>query len=743
MFSVPDPVLRVIVGKLVLQLTKNAASNNCSTIAKCDECAKSPACAWTFARQRCADTDGRGEDDGGGGGPIVRSQWACPEFTPALVDVETGDGRRRYAVIVTVSRGSTAVMAHLRNSAIACTVDGAVRTGAMTADGAIECEPDRRAAERSPAAYYYGRTNALHVVRFDVFVGGVPLVFDDPVLHYVSAYEYPCDDQRCVVGTWDEGDGPARRHHYCRWCARNRGCAVQVQQSKCAAWPAGGGGGDNGSAAIDLTGGRVPVRTEAARVLSFRPEYAVATADAVVTVTVRGHSVLADGRAVAVTVVGRPCVLAAGDGPGPAEDDGPWPTDDDGDGEAVLECVVAAAKPSEWREDRVYAGPLEVTYSSAGTEYVLRSAATFRFVWPEIKSLVPKCGPAGGPTALTVLGERLDVTAGNGSLRVTAGGADCPVVEHGPERIVCVTDGAAAPGVVPVWVDFGNGLATGVSRLSFEYAATPYADDDQELAAIASGGTAMVIRGEFACVHRATMAAVVDDAIVYESCRVPDAAAGAAAADRVTCRTPRVHPGPDGRPVDVPFWLHVQVGGVEHKLPGSRYRAYPDPEFAGYDVTGRTVIVRDARMGLGYGAADLNVTARHNGTAVPCAVVSADGGRIECVLPYAPAADAAELGLTVAVGSHRARPVGRWTEASGAQWAAAGAGAGANRVTGHRLRVAVVLSGVSVVSVFVALVFGLLFCYRIMLANSKRQTEKRYLEELRNITAAADNRKPF
>lgn len=697
---------------------------NCSAFITCNNCAGPSACSWTFVKQMCRDLSNYSGDDG----PIKYSRWMCPEFTPTLVKVGTRE-YRRYSVMVTVSHGPASVKAHLRNSTIVCDVNGVIRNGAMSEDGAIECDPDPYTV--GPPTTSYDRVNALHVARFDVFVDGVPLNLDDPAAHYVSAYEYPCDDQRCVVGVWDADDGPAGRkyHHYCRWCARNFGCAVREQQSKCVAWEADTG---NGSA-IDLTGGRVLVRSPAAAVESFRPNMAMAMADTVVTVTVRGHSVLADGRAVAVTVVGRPCVLAAApaDGGGPAGR--PRPAED---GDDQLTCVVSAAKSTARAKRDVDddSGPVEVTYSSAGTDYVLRSDAErspFRFVWPDIRSVRPTCGSAAGGTVLTLLGDRLDVLADNSTLRVNTGGTDCRIVEHGPERIVCVTGAAPNPGAVPVWVDFGNGFATGVSQMMFEFAAAPFIAEDQTLTSIASGGIGLLIRGEFACVERPTINVAYRETDAYESCWQP----ADSQSTWLACHTPPVDlgPGPVRYPVDVPFWLHVRSGEFEHKLPKSRFRVYADPVFAGFHVTDRTVIVSDTRGDVGYRAADLTITAL-NGT-VPCTVASADGGRIECVLPDAPPAGV-EFELTVAVGRNLVRTVGRKGTA-GAQSAAAGT---ADHAV-HRLRIAIVLSGLSVVSVFVALVFGLLFCYRIMLANSKQQTEKRYLEELRNIAAAAD--KPF
>lgn len=717
-----------------MQLTTNAAviensqkpSVNCSALITCTSCAKSTACGWTFVKQKCIsnDSDYYGKDDI----LLKHSRWMCPEFTPALVNVGTRENRR-YSVIVTVSHGPASVKAHLRNSAIVCHVDGATRNGSMTTDDAIECDPD---PVGRPTAFY-SQANALHVVRFDVFVNGVLLNLNDPESHYVSAYEYPCDDQRCIVSVWNANDGLDGRayHHYCQWCARNRGCVVHEQQSKCVAWKAGT---DNGFA-IDLTGGRVLVQNAAACIKSFWPDLAVAMTETVVTVTVRGHSVLADGHAVTVTVVGRPCVLVAAS----AEDNRRGKARSTEDGDDELTCIVSAAQLASRPNGANYddSGPVEVTYSSADTSYVLRSDAersTFRFIWPDVKSVRPTCGPMAGSTTITMLGERLNVIASNRAVHVNIGHTDCPIVEHGPERIVCVTSGSSEPGVVSVWLDFGSKFAAGVPQSRFEYAATPHIDEDQDLASIAAGGTELLIRGEFKCVGQLTMNAEHRALTVLASCRTRDNDSTA-----ILCTTPRVHlgPGPVRYPVDVPFWLQVNFGESVHKLPEYRYRLYPDPVFTGFDVTGRTVIIRDAYMGIGYRATDLIITAL-NGT-VPCAVVSMDDGRIKCVLPDAPPEDVA-LNLTVAVGKHLVRTVG-WKEAAGAQSAAAHAGTA--DAAGHRLRIAVVLSGISVVSVLVALAFGLLFCYRIMLANSKQQTEKRYLEELRNIAAAADNRKPF
>lgn len=395
------------------------------------------------------------------------------------------------------------------------------------------------------------------------------------------------------------------------------------------------------------------VRAECERAIaidSFKPTTALWSGTEVnVTVRVKNHRILSEGTTVRVTVAGRAC-----------EDPRTSPEDEDS-----LTCTVATGTPTSAVAfyDRV-----RVVYAG-GRELTVESAETFRFVTPRVTRLDgPFCGPLRGGTKLTVRGSGLNVAPSTHVFVQWADGiaVPCHVTSVGDDGVDCSTTAVPAPtgrGRVRVDLD-GHGSLFAESR-GFEYVNTsrPTADGGPRPSGIASGGTWFAVPWDWpGCVGDGLTAvrfrvyrraAVVGDAKCRVTtgneaglvCRSPTIG-GAVTADGDEgvrpdgCGDGGSEPGDGSAPVEVlECRFGVAFAGqryvreyVHRPCPGTGYAVYADPRFEDFEVNGgrEVVIYGRGRLGLGFGAPDVNVTLHGRRSVGPCRVRSVARDRIVC-----------------------------------------------------------------------------------------------------------------
>lgn len=360
-----------------------------------------------------------------------------------------------------------------------------------------------------------------------------------------------------------------------------------------------------------------PVQIECpdARIRMVDPLSASWAGGSIVRITVTGHRILADNRTVTVRLAGRYCAY-------------PQATDD------TIACTVS---PSA-RADEPAEGPVVVEYGGGPRRrsFAVRSAHLFQFVMPVVSGVSPSCGPLKGGTVVTVRGQHLntgtvvDVSLGDNRT--------CTTIERLDTRIQCLTGAVTAPVEGPVTVVFDKTLSRpAADGRPFAYTSEPALAPGQRAAGIASGGTAVPVRGAgFSCVGNASLFVEhTDGKRRYSTCHVQTDSF-------VSCRAPELTGVQQSAAADSPTSLNYGVrviaadGGVRDLYPrpgDAGFDLYSDPVFSGFEIIDGAVVIAgavDDQPDRGYRKEDVAVRFPANSDAA-CVITSMAHNRIVCV----------------------------------------------------------------------------------------------------------------
>lgn len=357
-------------------------------------------------------------------------------------------------------------------------------------------------------------------------------------------------------------------------------------------------------------------------------------------------------------------------------------------------------------------GPVEIILPSLK----LVSKQNFSFVEPEMYDFNPKCGPLKGNTSLTITGRNLAVAT---DVRVSVDNITCTIVTRENDRVICLTgvSDTTRSGAINVLLDGLNVVNS--TNLTFSYTEHPSVDLNQDYKGIVSGGTRLSVHGRFHCAQNPKMF-VVDNyngKRNFEDCVFMQDTTEREAAKTVSCQTPALN-----KSLNFTIGFTVEYAGqtLDILFPGvdaHPYVLYPDPDFTDFMINGTAVIINGQFGYTGYQLDDLAVQIADTGD--KCGVKIVNETTIICQTETV-VENAREI--IVAVGKvfktsvtikdeqqkseHKDPPVasGRFTP----------------------------------VTIVVTLLIGLVLCaitLTLVKFNRKKQTEKQYLADLRDITA--------
>lgn len=595
----------------------NTITIDCSGLKRCQQCtSQGSSCVWSLERQACF------ADYGKNLSLAVRTSTDCPRV--ASVARVTYAAYLPYVYKVRVSNDVTGFMAFLEDVQVSCVILDVTRLAQVFND-TISCAP----VDKSDLGFDH---QALMTYHCYVTFGDSDTILrlDDSADSYFAVYDefyygYPMDDESCVACLWDVGHFA---YHY-KWCSSRNVATGRYMYyvgysdiDRSAAMPAD----DRLWATVPASSG-----CEDVRVRSVEPPSALWTGDVRIEVSVSNHSILADGCEVRVTAAGRACARPTSTVRGTG-----------------VACVLTAPGPGDVRPRTAYvSGPVIISYGASSL--TVESAQTFRLVYPEITDVSPSCGPQTGGTLLIIRGRQLDagslvtvtVSATDGESPSTASSSvPCEVVARYVDRILCLTGPSewAAVGVVRALFDGKLRVQDGPDGpLTFTYGTEPTLTAGQRFEGIASGGTAVPVRGAgFTCVSDATM--YVD----RDGVRRPAASHCRPVNDTfMVCGTPRLD-GPTGAgdsPERLRFGFRVRhadghVSDMPPQPDTDGYVAHSDPVLVDFSVstTGRTVMISGLDLGRGYRAADVAVVGfANNLSSVACNVTAITRRHIMCM----------------------------------------------------------------------------------------------------------------
>ncbi|XP_025191271.1 plexin-B2-like [Melanaphis sacchari] len=597
------------------KMEKNAMV--CAEFLTCQKCARHVFCSWSLDLQKCLVTPPTL------GNLTVNIEAHCPQFSVPKKSVLRDE---LFSYTVVVSNDQNNFVKFLQDRTITCHLDEEKLPGYVLNDE-IKCDTKRLAAQRNK------RFKALMIYHYYITIDdGIILRYNNESDNYFVYYDHECDstsrDDECVTCAWNEY---GYKNYYKRCSVRNR-CVGQYEYY--ARWHA------NNYTAVMAAGdadGGVRLECPEAEILSVDPMTAPWLGGTTVRFTVVNHRVMAEGKEVSVTVAGRECTEPK-----------MWPMQDD-KRVTGISCTMMPAAVTDRR--RNHEGPVRVQYTGDQPKVTVTSALVVGLVDPVIADMSPRCGPATGGTMLRIAGRYLD--AGT-TLRVSVGDyANCEPVALYPDLLLCVTGPAvvAGPTAARINVVFDGQLSkyVGDGSVVFTYAAVPALDAGQSLQGIASGGTAVQLRGRhFSCLRYAMLYVHHGERLHYTSCRlVNDTLA--------VCRAPKLPYGHVDSAASLKYGLRVQDPEYhEMDLSPPRdphgYSLHPDPVLVDFVTDGRTVTINGRDLDRGYRWQD-DLTVRFRGSGGGCDVTFTDHRRIVCVPSNPSAADLdAVPGVIVTIG---------------------------------------------------------------------------------------------
>ncbi|XP_015368663.1 PREDICTED: plexin-B2-like [Diuraphis noxia] len=572
-------------------------STVCSEFLSCLKCAKHASCSWSLDIQTCIMTASNL------GNLTVNIEGHCPQFSIVKNSV-LRDELFSYTVAVTNDKNN--FVKYLQGRKITCNFEEEKLTGYILNDE-IKCNTKKLTAQRDK------RFKALMVYHYHITIDDdIILRFNNDSDNYFVYYDHECNetwrDEECVTCTWS---GYGYKNYFKRCSTKNR-CVGQYEYY--GKWNVKNytvvATGD-----VDRDGG-VRLECPEAEIRSVDPITAPWLGGTTVRFTVVNHHILAEGKEVAVTVAGREC----------SEPKTKRMTADED--VTAISCTMMPAAHTDRR--RNHEGPIRLLYTGDPPKVSITSALVIGLVDPVITDMSPRCGPAAGGTMLRIGGRFLD--AGT-TLRVSVGDyAMCNPVAIYSDLILCRTDPASVDGPTAARVNvvFDGQLSkyVGDGSVVFTYAAVPALDPGQSLQGIASGGTAVQLRGRhFSCLRYAMFYVRHGERVHYSSCRLLNDTLA-------VCRAPKLEYGRGSAVTSLKYGLRVQDPEYHEMdlLPPRDphgYSLHADPVFVDFVTDGRTVTINGHDLDRGYRAQD-DLTVRFRGSGSVCDVTSTDHRRIVC-----------------------------------------------------------------------------------------------------------------
>lgn len=529
-------------------------------------------------------------------------------------------------------------------------------------------------------ALQINKNNTMSIVYFSMVLNNnISLKFNDEQDHYIINNDLSCPNTNCTIGFWKD----EHLRYYCKWCMNIQNCSGIQQRNNCNIWNA-----TNNQKIIDVS--NVEIQSPNVTIVSFKPHVSTLTSKTTMNITIRNHNILVENKTMVVTVAGRNC-------------ENPVTVDDDG----MITCTI----PKE-KNISVVNGLIQVVYVST-MNYTLNSLETFDFVNPAITNISLNCGPISGGTLINMSGEFLNATK---DIKVVFDdGIPCNITNE-PEsnRIACLTGAIGKPTAVRMKLVV-DGIETELKTL-FNYVTEPTIGMGQQLAGIQSGGIQLPVLGNFSCIQRTPKMCVDYDGTetYFGDCKVINDT-------KMICLTPNFKDLDILPTQPLPVTFQVDFAGKNMSLSptDTKYLLHPDPTYDNFEVTNNTFTIYGNFSYTSYELDDFIV--RLQNSSDTCNVSTVDKINIICHVTSSSLSTENIQKITVEVGQHLNNTVGKSSQTT------------SNLVS--------VLSGFSFVSVFIMLVFGLLFFLKTILNNSENRTNKRYIEELQNITAGIEERK--
>lgn len=491
---------------------------------------------------------------------IVVEKKFCTEYAVSLTTINTD-----YWIEVVVSNIELKSVNHFlnENAVIRFYVENKLYNASIN-NGVIVCKWVRVDLFRDKKQR---KQNPLHIFYFSIIVNDVRLKFNDPRDHYISYHSWSCPKAICSIAYWESD----LRKYYCKWCLKNDDCPIPAkQQDSCDIRYATNNTktiGETEPSSLDVNGPDLAIESVEPDVLLF-----TRNTSSMLMITIKNHRFLSDDKSTKVTVSGQNCYNVT--------------TVDD----RRIKCIVSYYNDPTMSVE----GPVLVKYEYKSTAVRLKSAQMFKFVVPSVTGVNPMCGLVTGGTRIELTGQYLNATTKVEVFFNNMSAPMCTIKEMSRNRISCVTlppaDGKGrGADVGPLLIVFDDMKGTFYRKKYFSYVAEPTVLDGQVFAGIASGDVPLIVRGDFECTGNQQMYVDYIGTTHYGLCVVRDYNGTKA----MHCRPPKFDSPAKTMRLPLGFIAEIddKVVRMQQKTP-IHYLMYHDPLYVDFEVYKQNDTVR-------------------------------------------------------------------------------------------------------------------------------------------------------
>lgn len=692
-----------------VHLTGSGSSEeiNCTTYSSCRQCADVPVCGWMIDKQICRLYSNQSFLENS----IVVAKEFCTEYAVSLTTIDTD-----YWIKVVVSNIEVKSVNNFLNEHAVINFDIENKLyNASISNGVITCKWVKVNVVSGKRRRAY-KINPLLIFYFSIIVNDVKLKFNDPRDHYISYHNWNCPNAICSIAYWESDS----RKYYCKWCLKNDDCRIAAKQhDSCDIRDAT----NNAKMVSEIAPSLFDVNGPDLAIESVEPDVLFFTRNtsSMLTITVKNHRFLSDDKSTKVTLSGQGCYNVT--------------TVDD----RTFKCIVSYYNEPTMSVE----GPVLVEYAYKTTAVRLKSAQTFKFVVPSVTGLNPTCGPVTGGTRIEITGEYLNVTTEVKVFFNNMSTPMCEIKEMSRNRISCVTlppaDGKGrGVEVAPLLIVFDKMKGTFYKKKYFSYVAEPTVLDGQEFAGIASGDVPLFVRGDFECTGNQQMYVDYKGTTHYGLCVVRDYNGTKV----MYCRPPKFDSPP--KTTRLPLGFTAEMDGKVVRMQQEtaiHYLMYHDPVYVDFEVYNQNDTVRvnglfpdpmQRRQLDGSYYFEVALLGLHpldgddDDDLTLCSVIEVTDSYVECRSPSGTSL-VGVLEIAIVVQDGQAKRTVVVVHRHYKQY---------YQILKSMQKPQCLIGGISVLFICV---IAVMFSVKKIRGHSKKYMERRYISELRNITAGIED----
>lgn len=368
-------------------------------------------------------------------------------------------------------------------------------------------------------------------------------------------------------------------------------------------------------------------------------------------------------------------------------------------------------------------GPVIVKYKSLITSKLktIKSKTKFDFVIPNIEYYYPKCVSTRYDTLMHITGHFFNYTK-HVIVEIEIDNKTqipCEIISHSSNEISCLIGASYKPKIEKLNIFFNNRQF--IYEYSDKYIKDPVIENGQTFSGIESGGIPLMLRGDdFSCIRNPKIYVDCNGTKISNECWLHNDSVKI-----ITCQTPNLNGWSLSSMTILPLTFKVDTEENDNVVLNAtdkiNYLLYPDPTFMDFEINDPLITINGIFLYNDYKPEDIDIWFPNSTD--KCNVHTVTKHSIICQMA-SPMSNLKSKDILIKIGKNLVESIERKPLTT----------------LSSPSKLVNVLSSISIVFAFITLILSLLFCLKTILMNSKKQSEKRYIIQFRNITAGLDKK---